>query len=303
MVERRGARPVVAILYDFDKTLCTKDMQEYSFIPSVGMTREEFWGEAGRLAEKQKMDRILAYLYLMIRKSREKNLPVRRETFVGLGKGIKYFPGVDTWFDRVGAFADSLGTAVEHYIISSGVKEIIEGGSIAKYFTKIYACEFHYEENGVADWPKAVVNYTTKTQYLFRINKGVQDMSDDESLNRYTPEEGRRVPFRNMIYIGDGMTDVPCMKLVKVGGGKSIAVYSGRGKENAESLLKDERADFIFRADYSEGSKLEGAVKEILSGMAGANRLADLHAAQMKGAGRGKAARAEKANDIERKSE
>jgi 2-hydroxy-3-keto-5-methylthiopentenyl-1-phosphate phosphatase len=288
MTEKTEAKPIIAILYDFDKTLCTKDMQEYSFIPSLGMSREAFWGETNKLAREQKMDRILAYMYLMIRKSREKNRPIGRDTFVELGKSVEYFPGVETWFPRMDAFGAAQGVDVEHYIISSGLKEIIEGSVIARNFKEIYACEFHYEENGIADWPKSVVNYTTKTQYLFRINKGVPDMSDDDGINRYTPEERRRVPFRNMIYIGDGMTDVPCMKLVKVGGGKSIAVHPrGRGgKERVETLLREERVDFIFPADYSEGRKLEETVQAVVSGMATANRLAARHQAQLKDAAR-----------------
>ena len=264
---QRSSTPIIALLYDFDKTLCTKDMQEYSFIPSVGMSRDAFWGEVSKLADSQKMDSILAYMYMMLRKSREKGRPISRESFVGLGKDIKYFPGVETWFERINKIGRVQGVIIEHYIISSGLKEIIEGCTIAKHFKEIYACEFHYEENGIADWPKAVVNYTTKTQFVFRINKGVLDPSDDAGINRYTPEDERRIPFRNMIYIGDGITDVPCMSLVKNSGGRSIAVYKRGGKPMAQSLQRDERVDFIFPADYSEGGELEVAVNEIIAEM------------------------------------
>jgi hypothetical protein len=243
-------------------------MQEYSFIPSVGLSREAFWGEANKLADMQKIDRVLAYMYLMLRKSREKGRPISRESFVGLGKDIEYFPGVETWFERINKIGQTQGVTIEHYIISSGLKEIIEGSSIAKHFKEIYACEFHYEENGIADWPKMVVNYTTKTQFVFRINKGVLDPSDDAGVNRYTPEEKRRIPFRNMIYIGDGITDVPCMGLVKNSGGHSIAVYKRGGKSTAESLLKDKRVDLIYPADYREGGELEAAVKGIITEIA-----------------------------------
>jgi len=277
---KKPTRPVIALLYDFDHTLCTKDMQEYSFIPSLGIGADAFWSETAKLSKKERMDRIIAYMYMMIRMSKEKQVPIKRDVFVALGKDIKFFKGVETWFGRMNKIGDSLGLDVEHYIISSGIKEIIEGSSIAKEFKEIFACEFHYEENGVADWPKAVVNYTTKTQFLFRINKGVLDPSEDDELNRYTPEANRRVPFRNMIYIGDGMSDVPCMKLVKVGGGKSIAVYVRGTKDRVKSLIDDGRVDFILPADYSEGSRIEGTVRDILNGMAIENRLFSLHEKQ-----------------------
>ncbi len=275
-------KPVVAIMYDFDKTLCTKDMQEYSFIPNLGMTPRAFWAEASELSEKEKMDRILAYMYLMIRKSKDKHAPIKRETFVDLGKYIEYYPGVESWFDRVSAHGREKGVVVEHYIISSGLKEIIEGSSIAKKFKEIYACEFYYDENGVADWPKSVVNYTTKTQFLFRINKGVLDVSDDDSLNRYVEDDERKVPFRNMVYIGDGLTDVPCMKLVKVNGGQSIAVYPKSKKNKVLELLRDNRVDYIAVADYSENGELETLVKNIASKIVAVDALVDLHGRQMK---------------------
>lgn len=275
-------KPVVAIMYDFDKTLSTKDMQEYSFIPNLGMKPQDFWAEASELSEKEKMDRILAYMYLMIRKSKDKHAPIKRETFVDLGKYIEYYPGVVSWFDRISTYGKERGVIVEHYIISSGLKEIIEGSSIAKKFKEIYACEFYYDENGVADWPKSVVNYTTKTQFLFRINKGVLDVSDDDSLNRYVEDDERKVPFRNMVYIGDGLTDVPCMKLVKVNGGQSIAVYPKSKKNKVLELLRDNRVDYIAVADYSEKGELETLVKDILSKIVAVDALADLHGRQMK---------------------
>ena len=217
-------RPTVAIMYDFDKTLCTKDMQEYTFIPKIGMTAEAFWAEAKALATERKMDGVLTYMYLMLDKSSAAHKSIRRSDFVELGKDLEFFPGVTEWFSRIRRFGDELGVNVEHYIISSGLREIIEGSDIYDAFREVFACEFLYDENEVACWPKNAVNYTTKTQFLFRINKGVLDISDDATLNTYTPEDERPVPFRNMIYIGDGLTDVPCMKLVKINGGYSIAV-------------------------------------------------------------------------------
>jgi len=274
-------KPVAAIMYDFDKTLCTRDMQEYSFIPGLGISPKVFWDEAGKLSTAG-MDKILAYMYLMLKKSREVDNPVRRENFTGLGKDIDFFPGVLDWFNRINAYGKEKNITVEHYIISSGLKEIIQGSAIKDCFRKIYACEFHYDANGVADWPQVSVNFTTKTQFLFRINKGVLDFSDDEALNRFVPEEERPVPFRNMIYIGDGLTDVPCMKLVKTNGGHSVAVYQKGQKQKVADLLIHKRVDFISLADYSPDQELDRLVKRIIDRMSVVNDLVESHLKQAK---------------------
>lgn len=269
-------------MYDFDKTLCTKDMQEYTFIPNVGMNASDFWAESGRLSKEKKMDGILAYMYLMIDKARFTHIKIQREEFVKLGEDLELYSGVESWFDRINQLGNDLGVKVEHYIVSSGLREIIEGSSIYKQFREVFACEFLYDENNVACWPKNAVNYTTKTQFLFRINKGILDISEDEKLNRYTPEDDRPVPFRNMIYIGDGLTDVPCMKLVKVNGGNSIAVYTKGKRSKVESLLKDDRVDFIALADYSEGGELDTIVRDILCKMAMVDSLKSRSKSQLK---------------------
>lgn len=260
-------RPVVALMYDFDKTLCTKDMQEYGFIPSLGMRPEEFWREVTELTNREAMDSILAYMYLMVAKAREKDIPVTREMFRRMGEEVEFFEGVRDWFSRMTAYGASLGLAVEHYIVSSGIREIIEGTKIAPFFHRIYACEFMYDEQGQIRWPKFAVNYTAKTQFLFRINKGVLDI-DSESmrdLNRFTPEADRRVPFCNMIYIGDGLTDVPCMRLVKAYGGQSIAVHGpGDDARAAKSLLDADRVNYVTVADYREDSSVERIVRAIM---------------------------------------
>ncbi|MDH6368085.1 MULTISPECIES: HAD family hydrolase [unclassified Breznakia] len=268
-------KPVVAFMYDFDKTLCTKDMQEYSFIPGLGMDAATFWQEVTKIAEEEGMDRIISYMYYMIHAAKAKRMPVRRLDFVEKGKNVELFAGVDTWFKRMNEVGEKLGLEIEHYIISSGLTEIIEGTSIYNEFKKIYACEFHYDENGVADWPALTVNYTNKTQFLFRINKGVLEMNEDEQLNEYLEDRNRRIPFRNMIYIGDGLTDVPCMKLVKTNGGQSIAVY--QQKEKVVDLLQHRRVDFISPADYTEGSHMEQLCTTILEKMSLVNKLVDLN--------------------------
>jgi phosphoserine phosphatase len=272
-------KPIVAIMYDFDKTLCTKDMQEYTFIPSIKMESGEFWAQATEKATQEKMDRILAYMYLMLKNAKAKDVSIRRNAFKESGMNIEYYDGVKEWFARIRQFGEENGVRVRHYIISSGLKEIIEGSEIFDEFDEIYACEFLYDVDGIAVWPKQVVNYTTKTQYLFRINKGIYDISDDDSLNEYVREDSRPIPFRNMIYIGDGLTDVPCMKLVKVNGGYSIAVYTD--EEKVRSLMTDDRVNYIARADYRPGTELDELVKNIIVKMSATDRLVKKHMEQM----------------------
>ncbi|MBO5609484.1 MAG: haloacid dehalogenase-like hydrolase [Eubacterium sp.] len=261
-------KPVVAMMYDFDKTLCSKNMQEYSFIPNMGLSEEEFWTAANELSKSLQMDGILAYMWLMINESKKNSKSIHRKDFVKLGKALEFYDGVSEWFDRINEYGREVGVQVEHYIISSGLREIIEGSSIYKKFKDVYACEYMYDENDIACWPKNVVNYTTKTQFLFRINKGVSDLSDDKTLNDFIPEDERRVPFRNMIYIADGITDVPCMKLVKINGGYSIAVYQKKKKDQANELLKNDRVNFVAQANYKEGSELDKLVKDVISEIA-----------------------------------
>ncbi len=262
MIEEKS---IIAIMYDFDKTLCTKDMQEYTFIPNIDMNSADFWKESNGLAENKKMDKILSYMYLMLKKANERGKSVHRDDFVNLGKDLELFAGLEEWFDRINSLGRDLGVIIEHYVISSGLKEIIEGSSIYGNFKEVFGCEFYYDHNDVACWPKNAVNYTNKTQFLFRINKGVLDISNDKDLNKYTPDSERMVPFRNMIYIGDGLTDVPCMKLVKINGGFSIAVYQGNEpKQDVRDLIKHGRVDFIANADYSELSELDIILSDIL---------------------------------------
>ncbi len=270
-------KPNIAIMYDFDNTLCTKDMQEYSFIPNLGMEPEDFWKECNDFSETEKMDSILTCMYKMIDKSNANHNSIKREDFVVLGKEIEFFPGVEKFFKHINKYADSINVNVEHYIISSGLKEIIEGTSIAKEFKEIYACEYYYDHHGVAVWPKMAINYTNKTQFLFRINKGVFDVSNNCDLNRVIPEKERHTPFSNMIYLGDGMTDIPSMKLVKDRGGKSIAVYKNGQKNKVDSLLIDDRVDFLAEADYREGSELNKIVKMIMNKIASQTMLEEIH--------------------------
>ncbi|MBQ7817817.1 MAG: haloacid dehalogenase-like hydrolase [Oscillospiraceae bacterium] len=274
-------KPIIAIMYDFDKTLCTRDMQEYTFIPSIGMKPDEFWRHTHEVATEEIMDSILTYMYCMVEKARQKNNPLTRESLVACGKDIEYHPGVEGWFERINRYAEEAGVEVEHYVLSSGLKEIIEGTSIAKYFKRIYACEFLYKD-GQAYWPKMAVNYTNKTQFVYRINKGVLDINNDVDLNVSRPDNEKRVFFSNMIYIGDGLTDVPCMKLVKQSGGHSIAIYHPGEAQKAAPLLKHERVDWMFEADYSEGSDLDRTMKLLLQNLAYYNKLKGINEQQKK---------------------
>lgn len=277
-----GQQPIIALLYDFDKTLCTTDMQNYAFIPSLGMTPTEFWTEANSFGRQNRIDGILAYMYIMLREAERKALPFTRQDLVEKGRGIEFFPGVEDWFGRINAFGGSQGVQVEHYIISSGLREIIEGSSISDEFKEIYASEFYYDETGHPVWPKLAVNFTAKTQFVYRINKGVLDVSDDKTLNDSMPDDSKRVPFSNMVYIGDGLSDVPCMKMMRAYGGQAIAVYQAANRAGVEELLLKRRVDFIFPADYREGSGLDLTVKNIIQKMAIADRLWEENLYQLK---------------------
>lgn len=267
------AKAIVAIMYDFDKTLCTKDMQNYKFIQDVGMTPAEFWGATNKITEENNMDKILAYMYMMVKQCKNSNIKLTKEYLKSLGSYVELFKGVETWFQRINSYGEALGLKIEHYVISSGTKEIIEGTSIVKEFKKIYACEFLYNENKEAIWPTMAINYTNKTQFLFRISKGVLDATDEITLNQATPTEDRRVQYRNMIYIGDGLTDIPCMKLVKDRGGKAIALYQFNQKDKVLPLVSDGRINYACMADYRENSRLEKIVKLILDSMDMQNKL------------------------------
>lgn len=272
----------VALLYDFDKTLCDKDMQEYRLIPDLGYRDPvDFWKEVTALSQANQMDAISAYLYTLRVKFEEQGKPLREEYFKDIGTSIDFFPGVETWFERVNAYGREKGLEVEHYIISSGMKEIIENSSIASSFRKIYACKYYYDETGYAKWPAVIVNYTTKTQYIFRINKQVLDENNDNDLNTWVPTSQRPIPFTRMIYIADGITDVPCMRLVREYGGKSIVVYNPEKEktiETAKRLIHEGRADFMSEANYEENSKTELLVKKILDHMSADAVLQDLEA-------------------------
>ena len=254
----------MALIYDFDGTLASGNMQEGMFIPNLGMTKKEFWAEVNRIAKEHQADNVLAYMHLMLKKASERKVPVRLKDFKELGKSISLFKGVEDWFGNIDSYSQGMGIRNEHYIVSSGNAEIIEGSCIASKFKGIYASRFMFNENDVAMWPAQAINFTTKTQFLFRINKDAHDLSDEKEVNKYVPKNQRPVPFENMVYFGDGATDIPCFRLVKEEGGLSIAVFkpNTRGaREKALQLLTDGRVHHITPADYQKGSDLDKVVK------------------------------------------
>jgi phosphoserine phosphatase len=255
----------IAIAYDFDGTLAPGNMQEHSFIPRLGLDNDQFWAESNAESRKHDMDDILSYLQLMLNKAREKNIRVTRQALLDHGREIQFFNGVETYFDAINRYAAGKGADIEHHIISSGVREIIHGTSIARHFKNVFASGYVFDDHDVAIWPALAINYTNKTQYLFRINKGIDNSFDNSLINKFVEEEKRPIPFSRMIYIGDGETDVPAMKMIKFKGGTAIAVYDTKkrktknkpsAKEICEELIRQDRADFIAPADYSTTSKL-----------------------------------------------
>ncbi len=255
----------VALVYDFDGTLSPRNMQEFGFVQAIKKDSEEFWEKNHSLAERNDASEILCYMYLMLQEAKANDISLKRESFKNFGAQIELFPGVRDWFSLVNQYGKSIGLNIKHYINSSGLKEMIEGTPIAKKFDNIYACSFLYNIDGVAYWPAVAVDYTTKTQFLFKINKGIKEISDNKKINEFVKKEDRPIPFERMIYFGDGDTDIPCMKVVKEHGGHSIAVYGDRKKKaTAMRLISEERVNFVCKADYSKDSDIHKIVVRIL---------------------------------------
>ncbi len=273
-----GKLTKVAICYDFDGTLSAGNMQEYDFLPDLGITPHDFWSAAQQLSRQHGADPILSYMKLMLDKAKASGtVEITRQSFLEFGRTVKLFEGVETWFPRVNELARAQGLLLEHYIISSGLKEMIEGTSIKDQFKHIFACSFIYDEQGVAQWPAMAINYTTKTQFLFRINRAAFDLSSSAAVNGYIPKEQRPIPFSRFIYIGDGESDIPCMKLVKDKGGYSIAVHTpdrADKRQAAQQLLEDRRVNFVSEANYGQGSRLEHLVSTIFNKIAAEEELA-----------------------------
>lgn len=263
-----------ALIYDFDGTLARGNMQEVSFIPSVGMDIGAFWAEAEALTKGADADGILMYMQLMLQHARAKGISINKEMLAEHGQDVALFEGLRdlSWFDRINAFGAKYNLEIEHYIISAGLEEMIDGTPIRPALTHVFASHYVYDDKGEAAWPAVGVNYTTKTQYLFRINKGVKNHWEHERVNHFIPDDDRPIPFDRMIFLGDGDTDVPTMKMMHTKGGFSIAVYDPRSNEKDQkkvySLISEDRVNFVAAADYTEGSALDLIVKGLIGRIA-----------------------------------
>lgn len=267
---------IMAICYDFDGTLSPGNMQEYGFIKMLGITPAAFWKDSNSLAATKKADSIMAYMWQMKQDAEKHNLPFTKESFKKYASTVELFPGVQEWFDQINAYAAKKNVKMEHYIISSGLKEMIEGTAIAHHFREIFASGFMYDENDNAVWPALAVNYTNKTQFLYRINKGCLDVSDNTSVNKHMSEEDKYMPFSHMIYIGDGDTDIPSMKTVKREGGHTIAVYQTGKEFKVKELLAPDRADVVALCDYTIGSHIDTFVKAVIDKVVADNKMEEI---------------------------
>lgn len=260
-------KPIVALIYDFDGTLSPGNMQEFGFIQAVGKTAEEFWRMSDNIAIGQDASNVLAYMKLMFDEARRSGIRLHREDFLRFGRNIGLFEGVRDWFRLINEYGAAHGVTVEHYINSSGLKEIIEGSPIAGEFKHVFAGSFIYDEQGEAQWPGIAVDYTAKTQFLFKISKGIFSARDNKQVNDSMSDDKKRVPFSHMIYFGDGDTDVPCMKIVGMFGGHSIAVFdpqSERKKAVAAKLKRQGRVAFAVPAVYTRESPAYRVVTAII---------------------------------------
>ena len=262
----------VAIVYDFDGTLARGNMQEHSFLPELGVNSKTFWNDVKAAARKNDADEVLVYMWHMLELAKEQGIRITKKALTNHGKEIPLFDGVDDWFRRIDKFGTERTLSIEHYVVSSGNHEIIAGSKIFRLFKNVYASRFIFGKAGEAVWPAVAINYTTKTQFLFRINKGIENSWDNEQINRWVPMNERPIPFSRMIFIGDGGTDIPSMKMVRFQGGHSIAVFDPESFQQSPKkvyrLIAEDRVHFVAPADYSDGSQLDVTIKGILARMA-----------------------------------
>ncbi len=258
----------IALVYDFDGTLSPQPMQEYTVLPELGEDPVAFWNECEKEAKEHNADSMLTYMRLLIEKMDSSQRHLNKKALRELAKDIKYFPGVESWFDRINEHIHEMSGGkikVEHYIISAGLKEILDGVKISKHFRGMFASEYYFDDNEVAKFPTVVINDTSKVQYLFRINKGIVDIN--RSINDYMPENERPIPFSNIIYIGDGLTDVPCMTVTKNNGGYAVAVHKPDNVKSlsvCRKLAEGNRIDYFAPANYTKGKTLEKRVMLLL---------------------------------------
>lgn len=268
MTRIKSRTNIVALIYDFDGTLSPGNMQEYKFMEAIGVNdKDAFWQEVDQMRDKHNANQILCSMRMMIEKARAAHVPITRSSFQNFGANIPLFPGVVEWFENINKIGEQLGLEIRHYINSSGMREMIEGTDIAKYFSAIYASSFMYDENGVAIWPASCIDFTNKTKILSMINKGIEKLSQAEHVNQVMPENERPIPFQHMIYFGDGETDVPSMRMVREYGGHAICVYDPTNEKKltlAKKLRLENRINSALPANYQEGSILYDHVVSLL---------------------------------------
>ena len=251
-------KKTIALVYDFDGTLSPRPMQDYAFLPKIGVDPDAFWKESNDIARREKADGLISYMRLMYQKAKAAGVRIDRADLVAQGKDVELFDGVEEWFDAIGAYvqehSQSEGVSLRHYVVSAGLTEIIEGTRIYKRFHNVFASEYWFDAYDLP-YPKRVITDTGKTQYLFRINKGIEDLG--QGINEHMDEAARPIPFANMIYFGDGDTDVPSMAVMRKNGGHAVAVHPpGKARKKCVELFKAGRCDFFAPADYRRGSDL-----------------------------------------------
>ncbi|MEZ5301065.1 MAG: haloacid dehalogenase-like hydrolase [Verrucomicrobiales bacterium] len=277
---------IIGIVYDYDQTLSPKYMQDEVLFPRFGINPDSFWKRCRELVDDQGFDGELAYLkalldYLSLDRPSNKELEE-------LGKDLHFYKGLPEMFTEINKVLtpahEAVGIKIEHYIVSSGMKALIDGCALKPFFKAIFGCEFAEDENGRISFPKRVISHTQKTQYLFRISKGL--LAPDQDVNDHMPPEQRPIPFPNMIYLGDGPTDVPCFTVMRQYGGYCIAVYNP-DDESRRSFRKcyqltahANRVRHIAPSDYRPGSHLRLLLEEMVGEIA--NRIMERRHAEAK---------------------
>lgn len=264
-----------AIVYDFDGTLAPRNLPEHTFLPALGISDPaSFWDDVKDEARSRDGCEILAYMQRLLEVARARGIAVTRSMLQEHGRSVPLFAGVADWFAEIDAYGREKHLAIEHYVISSGILEFIEGCPIYPRFRKVFASAYAYDEGGVARWPSCAINYTNKTQFLFRINKGIDNVWDNSEINAWKPRYERPIPFERMLFLGDGDTDIPSMKTVRQKGGQAVAVFDPalfverRSQGRLERLIAENRVDYVASADYTADSLLRVIVRGILGRMA-----------------------------------
>jgi len=263
----------IALIFDFDETLVEESTS--AFLESKGVNIDTFWGKTVMELIEQDWDPVPAYMFKMIEQSMKTSM--RRADLINFAKEVKYKKGVEDLFSNLNQHISNLDFELEFYIISSGIGEIIRNTSIAKHFKDIWASDFEYDAEGEIAFPKKILSFTDKTRYIFQISKGMVGdsyRSKPYVVNEKYDSKEYVIPFKNMIYIGDGLTDVPCFSLLKKNSGTAIAVYDAQNTNaygKAWQFVKEDRVSILNSANYSKGSDLYNAIVMAINSIAKGN--------------------------------